>query len=137
MNAEQAKFLAEHYARIIENEIPTTSKVIAAVGQGNGDYKPDGKSRSAIELARHIATSDPWFVQSALDGKFEFNPVAAQQAEAGAGDVLEQQRRTAGGNHPAVDLRRLEMRRDRRLHRDEVSVTAKAIEKRPEVGKAH
>ena len=81
MNADQAKFLAEHYAAIIESEIPTTAKVLAAVGRGNGDYKPDPKSRSAIQLARHIATADGWFVQSVLDGKFEFDPVAAEKAE--------------------------------------------------------
>src|SRR6476660_7291121 len=81
MNADQAKFLAEHYARVIENEIPTTAKVLAAVSRGNGDYKPDPKSRSAIELARHIATADGWFVQSVLDGKFEFDQAAAEKAE--------------------------------------------------------
>jgi uncharacterized damage-inducible protein DinB len=82
MNADQAKFLAEHYARVIESEIPTTAKVLAAVGKGNGDYKPDPKSRSAIELARHIASSDAWFVQSILDGKFEFDPAASEKHEA-------------------------------------------------------
>src|SRR5262245_53184567 len=82
MNADQAKFLAEHYARIIESEIPTTAKVLTAVGKGNGDYKPDPKSRSAIQLARHIAVSDGWFVGSVLDGKFEFDPVAAEKHEA-------------------------------------------------------
>jgi hypothetical protein len=81
MNADQAKFLAEHYATIIESEIPTTAKVLAAVGRGNGDYKPDPKSRSAIQLARHIATADGWFVQSVLDGKFEFDQAAAEKAE--------------------------------------------------------
>jgi len=90
MNADQAKFLAEHYARIIESEIPTTAKVLNAVGKGNGDYKPDPKSRSAIQLARHIATSDGWFVQSVLDGKFEFDQAAAEKHEASlatAGDA--------------------------------------------------
>ena len=82
MNAEQAKFLAEHYARIIEQEIPTTAKVVGAVGRGNGDYKPDPKSRSAIQLARHIATGDVWFIQSILDGKFEFDQAEADKAEA-------------------------------------------------------
>jgi len=82
MNADQAKFLAEHYAAIIESEIPTTAKVLAAVGRGNGDYKPDPKSRSALQLARHIATADGWFVQSVLDGKFEFDQAAAEKAEA-------------------------------------------------------
>jgi uncharacterized damage-inducible protein DinB len=82
MNADQAKFLAEHYARVIESEIPTTKKVLAAVAGGNGDYKPDPKSRSAIQLARHIATADAWFVQSVLDGSFVFDQTAADRAEA-------------------------------------------------------
>jgi uncharacterized damage-inducible protein DinB len=82
MDTNQVKFLAEHYARILENEIPVTKKVLQAVGKGNGDYKPDPKSRSAIQLARHIATSDNWFVGSALDGKFVFDQAAADQAEA-------------------------------------------------------
>ena len=81
MNTDQAKFLAEHYAVMIENEIPTTKKVISAVGRGNGDYKPDPKSRSAIQLARHIAAGDVWFIASILEGKFEFDPVASEKAE--------------------------------------------------------
>src|SRR5919205_4566837 len=82
MNADQAKFLTDHYAQIIESEIPTTRKVLAAVGEGDGEYKPDPKSRSALELARHIATSDVWFIQSILDGKFEFDQSQAEKAEA-------------------------------------------------------
>jgi uncharacterized damage-inducible protein DinB len=81
MNAEQAKFLAEHFTRVLEQEVPTTTKVIAAVAQGNGDYKPVPKSRSAFELASHIAVSDNWFLQSILDGRFEFDPEASKKAE--------------------------------------------------------
>jgi uncharacterized damage-inducible protein DinB len=82
MNAEQAKFLAQHYAASMENEFAATCKVLAAVGQGDRDYKPDGKSRSAWELATHIATADVWFVDSVLQGKFAMDPEAAKAAEA-------------------------------------------------------
>jgi uncharacterized damage-inducible protein DinB len=82
MNADQAKFLAEHYARVIESDVPTTTRVLAAVGQGNRDYKPDPKSRSAFQLASHIATADAWFLQSVIDGRFEFDQAAAERAEA-------------------------------------------------------
>ena len=81
MNAEQARAIATALTGSIENESVTTRKVIAAVPAGNRDYKPDPKSRSAIQLARHIATADGWFVQSVLDGKFEFDPAAAEKAE--------------------------------------------------------
>ena len=92
MNAENARFLVEHYARLMESEFPATVKVLAAVRDENRDYKPDDKSRSAFELARHIATSDMWFLDSIINGRFEFNPEAAQQAEAqfkSVNDVVE------------------------------------------------
>ena len=82
MNAEQAKFLAQHYAASMENEFVATCKVLAAVGGGNRDYKPDDKSRTAWELATHIATADVWFLDSVLHGKFEMDPEAQKAAEA-------------------------------------------------------
>jgi uncharacterized damage-inducible protein DinB len=81
MDASQAKFLTEHYATVIESEVPTTTKVLAAVKGGNRDYKPDPKSRSAFELASHMAVADNWFLQSIIDGKFDFNPEASKKAE--------------------------------------------------------
>ena len=82
MNAEQAKLLVEQFAGLMENEVPTTCRVLAAVGTGNGDYKPDDKARSARQLAAHMAASDNWFLQSIIDGKFEFDPERGKQAEA-------------------------------------------------------
>ena len=99
MNADQAKFLAEHYARVIENEIPTTAKVLAAVATGNRDYKPDPKSRSAMQLASHIAVADNWFLQCVLDGKFEFDQQAATKAESqftDGNDIAAFYRKTVG-----------------------------------------
>ena len=81
MNAEQAKILVEQFAGLMESEVPTTIKVLGATKGGNGEYKPDAKSRSARELAAHMAISDNWFLQSIIDGKFEFNPQAAEKAE--------------------------------------------------------
>ena len=59
MNAEQARILVEQFAGLMENEVPTTCKVLAAVKTGNRDYKPDPKSRSAFELCvgNHRITS--------------------------------------------------------------------------------
>jgi uncharacterized damage-inducible protein DinB len=81
MNGEQAKLLVEQFAGLMENEVPTTCKVLSAVKTGNRDYKPDTKARSAFELASHMAVSDNWFLQSIIDGKFEFNPEEAGKAE--------------------------------------------------------
>ena len=72
MNAEQAKALVAAITGSLESESVTTRKVIAAVPAGNRDYKPDPKSRSAWEIATHIATSDIWFADGILNGKFEW-----------------------------------------------------------------
>jgi uncharacterized damage-inducible protein DinB len=81
MNADQAKFLAGYFATLIEQEASTTARVLAAVPDANRDYKPDPKSRSAWELATHLATGDVWFLQSILDAKFEMDPAAAEKME--------------------------------------------------------
>ena len=82
MNAEQAKFLTEFFAGMIERESATTAKVLAAVPDSGRDYKPDPKSRSAWELATHLAASDVWFLQSILDGAFVYSEDGEKQAMA-------------------------------------------------------
>ena len=73
MNADQAKFLVEYFARMIETEVPTTAKVIAAVPEDRKDYKPDEKSRSAWDLAKHLATADVSFLDGIIKGAFAFD----------------------------------------------------------------
>ena len=81
MNADQAKAAADAMARSWEREFPATAQVLAAVKNDNRDYKPDPKSRSAWEVAKHLATADVWFLDSIIKGKFEFNPDEAKRAE--------------------------------------------------------
>lgn len=76
MNPEQAKFLVEHYAGLMGREHATTLKVLAAVKDDTRDYKPDAKSRSAWDIATHIATSDVWFLDSIINGKFDMDEEA-------------------------------------------------------------
>jgi len=87
MNAEQAKFLTEYLAGLIERESAATAKVLAAVPDSGKDYKPDDKSRTAWQLATHLATADVWFLQSVIDGAFQWNPEAAKQAEGQFGSI--------------------------------------------------
>ena len=81
MNEDQARTAAETLASLWEGEFPATCQVLAAVNNDNRAYKPDAKSRSAWELATHLATADIWFADSILRGTFEWNPDAAKQAE--------------------------------------------------------
>ncbi len=89
MKPEEATFLAGQLAGLIEGEFPATCKVLAAVKDDTRDYKPDDKSRTAWELATHLATGDIWFLDSIIDGRFEWNPEAAKRAESAFGDVGE------------------------------------------------
>jgi uncharacterized damage-inducible protein DinB len=72
MNAEQATAIVQLLTGTIESEASATRKVLAAVPTGNRDYKPDPKSRSAWEIAVHLAMADVWFADSILAGKFEW-----------------------------------------------------------------
>lgn len=81
MNADQAAAVVELLTRTIESEGGATRKVIGAVPTGNRDYKPDPKSRSAWDIAVHIAMSDVWFADSILGGKFEWTGEPATPAE--------------------------------------------------------
>jgi uncharacterized damage-inducible protein DinB len=81
MNAEQAAAVVQVLTATIESEGGATRKVIAAVPTGNRDYKPDAKSRSAWDIAVHIAMSDVWFADSILGGKFDWTGAPATPAE--------------------------------------------------------
>jgi uncharacterized damage-inducible protein DinB len=82
-----ARAVAEAMLGLWEGEFPATVRVLSAVSDDNRDYRPDPRSRSAWELVTHIATADMWFLDSIERGLFQFDPVAAKQAEAGFGLV--------------------------------------------------
>ena len=66
-----------------QGEFPATAQVLAAVKDDARDYRPDPKSRTAWELATHLATADIWFIDSIAAGKFEWDPEKAKAAEKG------------------------------------------------------
>jgi uncharacterized damage-inducible protein DinB len=70
MTNEQARFLAEQFVSLMSGEVPTTLKVLSAVTDEGRAYRPDEKSRTAWELATHIAQADVWFLDSVINGRF-------------------------------------------------------------------
>jgi uncharacterized damage-inducible protein DinB len=76
MDNTQAKFLSDSLTALWEGEFPATCRVIAAVPDDKRDYRPDDKSRTAWELATHLATADIWFLQAVLNGAFVWDPEA-------------------------------------------------------------
>ena len=75
MTAEQAVFLLQDvYLGALKNESRITKKVLEAVPPDKGEYKPDPNSRSANELARHIAAAENRFLETVINGVFDTNP---------------------------------------------------------------
>ena len=87
MTPEGAKAAAEVICNGWQAEMGATTKVLAAVKDDRRDYKPDPKSRTAWELATHLATADVWFIDSIVAGHFSFDPEGAKQAEGQFTDV--------------------------------------------------
>jgi uncharacterized damage-inducible protein DinB len=75
MTADQATFLLQNvYMGPLKIESRTTKKILEAVPEDKSGYRPDPISKSAIELARHIAAADNRFVETAINGVFDTNP---------------------------------------------------------------
>jgi uncharacterized damage-inducible protein DinB len=71
MTAEQAHLFVHHVLLgMLANESRTTRTVLAAVPNGNLDYRPDRCAKSANELLRHIAAADNLFLKTVIDGAF-------------------------------------------------------------------
>ena len=62
--------MKEVYLPQIHNEHPLTRKIIEAVPADKSGYKPDPKSKSAMELASHIASSEVFFMLGVANGEF-------------------------------------------------------------------
>lgn len=69
MNHEQATFTAQMFTQGLEREFQTTRRVLAAVPEGKKDYRPDPNSRTAFQLATHIASSDVSFLNGIVKGE--------------------------------------------------------------------
>jgi uncharacterized damage-inducible protein DinB len=92
MNPDHARVAAETMSLLWENEFPATCQVLAAVNDDKRDYRPDPKSRTAWELAVHLATADIWFMESIANGAFQWNPELAKQRESefkSVGEIVE------------------------------------------------
>ena len=70
MTPDQAKFLFEFLLPQLESEQTVTRKILASVPSEKGGYRPDPKSRTAFELARHIAVVEIWFLDAIIDRRF-------------------------------------------------------------------
>ena len=72
MTPEQAKFLLDEvYLPQIHREHKTTRRVIEAVPAEKCTWQPEPKSKNALDLAWHIASSECFFMNGVVEGKFD------------------------------------------------------------------
>ena len=57
------------------NEHGLTLRVIQAIPLDKGDYRPDEVSKSALDLAWHIATTEIRFMTAVEAGEFDLSPM--------------------------------------------------------------
>jgi len=70
MNSTEAKIIANYLLADFEGEMQTTINVLAAAPDASLDYRPDGKSKTALGLLRHLTLEDAWLLNSIADGAF-------------------------------------------------------------------
>ncbi|HTS46972.1 MAG TPA: DinB family protein [Bryobacteraceae bacterium] len=72
MTPDQAEFLlTQIYLPQLQHERKTTRRVIEAVPADKSSYRPDPVSKTAFELAWHLASSECFFLNGVAAGKFE------------------------------------------------------------------
>lgn len=87
MTPEQAVFLQQMWLPMLQKEHDTTRKVIQAVPIDKGDYRPDEVSKTALELAWHIAASEQRFFRAVVNGAFDFTPMPRPESIKNSADV--------------------------------------------------
>jgi len=75
MQPDQADFLLRSvFVPGLRNEHLVTKNVIAAIPPDKGTYRPDGISKSALDLAWHIVGAEMRFLEAVLAGEFDLSP---------------------------------------------------------------
>ena len=70
LTADQAKAMADCMLADFENEVAANKRVIGAIPVGQEGYAPDPKNMTALDLAWHIARTEPFFLNSVSEGEF-------------------------------------------------------------------
>lgn len=88
LSAEQAKTIAEYTFADYAYEHKLTQGVIAAIPAGKESYKPDPKSKAALDLAWHIVSVEWFFMNSVCAGEFKQGESSRPAELRNAQDVL-------------------------------------------------
>jgi uncharacterized damage-inducible protein DinB len=75
LTPDQAKFVLGMALPMLKKEHETTRRVIEAIPLDQGNYRPDAISKTARELAWHIAATEQRFFSAISGGAFDFSPI--------------------------------------------------------------
>ncbi len=84
---EQATFLLQMALPALKNEHRITRKIIEAIPADQGDYRPDAVSKSALDLAWHIAYAENFFMDAVAAGQFNYAESGRPDSIRNAADV--------------------------------------------------
>src|SRR6476620_9693286 len=87
LTPDQAKFILGMALPTLKNEHQTTRQVIEAIPLDKGDYRPDAVSKTALELAWHIAAAEKRFLNGIVDGGFDFSPISRPETVRNSADI--------------------------------------------------
>jgi hypothetical protein len=87
ISPDNASFLLRYTLPIVKNEHRSTRSVIEAIPQSHLDYKPDPYSKTAMELAWHIAAAEHRFYGGIVSGAFDFSPIHRPESVRTAAEI--------------------------------------------------
>lgn len=70
MRTQEAEFLRAYLLPQVRSEQVVTRRVLAAIPAGRGEYRPDKTSRTATQLAWHLAGTEMWFLDAIIQRVF-------------------------------------------------------------------
>lgn len=85
---DQANFLLQGiYLPGLKNEHRLTMNIIGAIPLDKGDYRPDEVSKSALDLAWHIVTTEMRFMDAVATGEFDLSPSSRPESVQTSADL--------------------------------------------------
>lgn len=92
----------DYFLKIVAEEAPIFERVVAAIPDEHTDYKPDPKSKTALQLARTIAFEFASLPHLATTGQLDFSKTEMLPETAGKAEIAEKIKNTAMALQEAV-----------------------------------
>jgi len=103
LTPDQAHFLLHNvYLATLKTESRTTKKILEAVPPDKASYQPDSCAKSAIELVRHIAVAENFFLEAPINGAFNPGAVKIPDGVNTPGEVASWYEQTYAKNFDAL-----------------------------------